>query len=181
MQFVYDPHIVPAIDRWKAEYQAARRRRREEELYATQVEVQMTQTQTRGSRKASNDGSSDDDEPPSLGSGKPVDGKFATSSLLLRRPGSNSPQKGEDVELDNLVAREVSEWRNENSLQVLRQRKNISEHAMDGVILPLFYYNVPYILTALSTVDPLNSLQPTLTFSYARCLRPFCSVDPQQC
>jgi hypothetical protein len=105
----------------------------------------MTQTQTRGSRKASNDESSDDDEPPSLGSGKPVDGQFATGGLLLRRPGFNSPQKGEDVELDNLVAREVSEWRNENSLQVLRQRKNISEHAMDEVIFFLLYYNIPYI------------------------------------
>lgn len=104
----------------------------------------MTQTQTRGSRKASNDESSDDDEHPS-GSGKSVDGKFATGGLLLRRSGFNSPQKGEDVELDNLVAREVSEWRNENSPQVLRQRKNISEHAMDEVILPLFYYNIPYI------------------------------------
>lgn len=113
-------------------------------MYASQVEVQMTQTRTRGSRKTSNDESSDDDEPPSLGSGKPVDGKFVTGGLLLRRPEFNSPQKGEDVELDNLVAREVSEWRNENS-QVLRHRKNISEHAMDEVILPFFYYNIPYI------------------------------------
>lgn len=105
----------------------------------------MTQTRTRGSRKASNDESSDDDESPSLGSGKPMDGKFMTGGLLLRRPEFNSPQKGEDVELDNLVAREVSEWRNENSLQILRQRKNISEHAMDEVILYFFHYNILYI------------------------------------
>jgi hypothetical protein len=100
----------------------------------------MTQTQTRGSGKASSDESSDDDESPSLGSGKPM-----TGGLLLRRPEFNSPQKGGDVELDNFVAREVSEWRKENSLQVLRQRKNISEHAMDEVIISFFHFNVPNI------------------------------------
>lgn len=162
-EFVYEPHIVPAIDRWKAEYQAARRRRQEAELYAAQVEVQMTQTQTRGSGKVSNDErSDDDDEPSSSGSGKPMDGKFMTGGLLLRRSEYNSPQKGGDVELDNLVAREVSEWRNDNSIQVLRQRKNLPEHAMDESI-----HAIPYSPLSPSRThvvfDPSNPSTPSTT------------------
>jgi len=106
----------------------------------------MTQTRTRGSGNTWNDESSDDDdEDPSSGSGKLTDSKFMTSGLVSRRPEFTSPKKVGDVELDNLVAREVNEWKNENPLHVLRQRKNISEHAMDEVMLHLFCYNIPYI------------------------------------
>lgn len=86
---------------------------------------------------------SDDDRPLSeLGKGfKNSPSKYVRGSLLLRRPERANPssQNPADVELDELVAREVSEWRNEDSSQVLRQRKNASEHAMDEVFL--IYYS----------------------------------------
>jgi len=101
----------------------------------------MIQTRNRGSGKTWNDESSDDDdddnESPSSGSGKLADSKFMMGGLLPKRPEFTSPKAVGNVELDNLVAREVNEWKNENPLRVLRQRRNISEHAMDEVILYL--------------------------------------------
>ncbi|KAF8967494.1 hypothetical protein BDZ97DRAFT_1755920 [Flammula alnicola] len=145
-EFVYEPHIAPAIDRWKAEYQAARHRRRMAAIHQAQAEVQMTQTQKkepkpRASDKFSDEDNSDDDDDDS-GHGKgssTASSKFMKGGLLLRRPEWDV-QNQRDVELDNFVAREVSEWRSEVTGQVLRQRKNVSEHAMDESI-----HAIPYV------------------------------------
>ncbi|KAF4619764.1 hypothetical protein D9613_004738 [Agrocybe pediades] len=129
-EFVYEPHIAPAIDRWKVEYQAARRRRQAQAAAMHRSETDLLMSERDGSsssrREAHNDDNddyiSDDDKPLATSS------KLLKDGLLLRRQASYQ----DSVELDDLVAREVSEWRNEATGQVLRQRKNVSEHsAMD--------------------------------------------------
>ncbi|KAH9482160.1 hypothetical protein JR316_0004255 [Psilocybe cubensis] len=135
-EFVYEPHISPAIDRWKLEYQAARRRR--EAANASEGDLLMSQTDGRrpdAGRNFDEDGDSDDDKPlAELGKGS---SRFLKGGLLLRR---QVPESQGDVELEDLVAREVSEWRNDDAGRVLRQRKNASENnAMDESI-----HAIPY-------------------------------------
>jgi len=100
--------------------------------------MSQTQRTSRRSGRASTGSSSDDDESSSMGPGKPVDSKLMKGGLLFKHPEINSQKEG-GVELDNLVAREVSEWRCDSSSQVLRQRRNVSEHAMDEVTLSFYF------------------------------------------
>lgn len=92
-----------------------------------------TYRKLKGSDKYSDDEDSDDEDSPNAGrQATTTSHSFMRDGLLIRRPLLTSKTQP-DVELDNLVAREVNEWRNEATGQVLRQRRNVSEHAMDEV------------------------------------------------
>jgi hypothetical protein len=78
---------------------------------------------------------------------QPAKPSFSNDGLLIGRPGSIDGAHS-SIELDNLVARELREWRNEvtaSSGQDLRQRKPGSGHgAMDEVkflLLVLIFLN----------------------------------------
>ncbi|KDR84433.1 hypothetical protein GALMADRAFT_20835, partial [Galerina marginata CBS 339.88] len=103
-EFVYEPHIAPAIGRWKLEFQAARRRRTEAAMHRAESELLMSQTDHRSPSSRRDEDDSDGDRPRPERDAQPM-------------------QNQQDVELENLVSSEISEWRNEASSQVLRQRK----------------------------------------------------------
>lgn len=108
--------------------QAARRRREMDHLQEGQSVVQMSQRGPRRSKDKFSDGeSSDDDDNHMWGEGG-SSSRLSKDGLLIRR-------EIRDFELDNMVAAEVNEWRNSAPEQVLRQRKNIPEHAMDEVCI----------------------------------------------
>ncbi|PPQ92763.1 hypothetical protein CVT25_003872 [Psilocybe cyanescens] len=129
-EFVYEPHIAPAIDKWKLEYQAARRRR--EAANASEGDLLMSQTETRKPDigRSSDDADDSDDDKPLAEVGKGSN-RFLKGGLLLRR---QVPESQGDVELEDFVAREVNEWRNEDTGHVLRQRKNASENASENAM-----------------------------------------------
>ncbi|KAF8887239.1 hypothetical protein CPB84DRAFT_1523375 [Gymnopilus junonius] len=122
-EFVYEPHIAPAIDRWYIEYQAARMRRQRQAAVvsaAPEDDVPMSQTtkddrktrkpKSRSGAKYSDTDTSSDDEASTSG----VDGNRLTKDGLLRRPlKPRGYERLQDnpappvIELDDLVAREV--------------------------------------------------------------------------
>ncbi|KAF8178039.1 hypothetical protein BJ912DRAFT_671819 [Pholiota molesta] len=145
-EFVYEPHIAPAIDRWKLEYRTARdaRRRRlamEVSQDGSDSDLLMSETRKKPNGKPSDKYSDDDDsddEAHGKGATTGTSHSFMKGGLLIRR--STLVAKSQvDVELDDLVAHEVNQWRNEVPGQVLRQRKNVSEHTMDESIQPIPY------------------------------------------
>ncbi|KAF5322314.1 hypothetical protein D9619_000140 [Psilocybe cf. subviscida] len=148
-EFVYEPHIAPAIDRWRAEYQATRRRREQESLHEAQSVVQMSERGSRRSKDNTSDDDSSDDENHMWNAG--------SSSSKLSKDGLLTRRETHDIELDNMAAMEVNEWRNAAPEQVLRQRKNIPEHAMDESIQTIPYSPIhPHVL-----FDPSSPLSST--------------------
>ena len=123
---MYEPHIAPAIDRWRAEFQAARRRREQEGLQEAHAVVQMSERRPRRSKDKFSDDDSSDDENHMWNAGS--SSKLSKDGLLIRR-------ETHDVELDEMVATEINEWRSAAPEQGLRQRKNVQEHAMDEVCI----------------------------------------------
>ncbi|KAJ3506031.1 hypothetical protein NLJ89_g7100 [Agrocybe chaxingu] len=113
-EFVYDPHIVPALERWKAEYDARREARRRREA---PVEVPMSETARSGANDGGSFSNDQDDNRNSASASGPSTwrSEFMRSGLLRRRGAGVQPAAhvtGRDVELESLVAPEVSEWRN---------------------------------------------------------------------
>ncbi|KAF8807316.1 hypothetical protein BYT27DRAFT_6563978 [Phlegmacium glaucopus] len=104
-EFVYEPHIAPHIDRWIAEYQAARRRERN----AMMDEVALVQ---RGAVKGSPEEDDHNSDHPDVGLGKgpptlqaPFQ-PYMKNGLLIRRRNDHSettPGKPGHVELDDWI------------------------------------------------------------------------------
>lgn len=171
-QFVYEPHIAPTIDRWKLEYRTARdARRRRQAMEVSQdgsdSDLLMSETRKKSNGRPSDKYSDDDDsdeEAPGKGSATTgTSHSFMRGGLLIRRSTlvANSQV---DVELDDLVAHEVNQWRNEVPGQVLRQRKNVSEHAMDEVLST--FISAWTHLTSL-IVHPGYPVHTTVAFTYS--------------
>lgn len=166
LQFVYEPHIAPAIDRWKAEYQAAREARRRRQTMNVIQDQEMSEAPRRTKGKF-HDKYSDDE-----GSDNEDYGKRATTSshsflrdgLLIKRPAMSTKDNG-DVHLENLVAHEVNEWRNQATGQVLRHRKNVSEYAMEEV---RFLLSSPDLNSeSTHTVYTTDSIYAAISFTHS--------------
>jgi hypothetical protein len=95
---VYDPHIVPAVERLQAQYTARRRGRR------GLVPVQ------------GNNGKGND--PTSAGT--------ELQSLVRNRDAADEAEEQKSTELENMVTKEVDEWRSavDRSQSGLRHRPN---------------------------------------------------------
>ncbi|CAA7259418.1 unnamed protein product [Cyclocybe aegerita] len=145
-EFVYEPHIVPALERWKAEYDARREARRRR---GAPIEVPMSERRHSETNDSPND---EDDSGNSASASGPSTwrSEFMRNGLLRRRGASAQPPvhaTGRDVELESLVAPEVSAWRNATSngaAQDVGQRSSAnlldqSSHSIDESI-----HAIPY-------------------------------------
>jgi len=170
---VYEPHIAPAIDRWKLEYQAARRRRQAQEaaMHRSETDLLMSQRDGPSSRREDDDEDISDDDRPLRGLGT----KLMKDGLLLRRQ-EQTPSYQDSVELDDLVAREVSEWRNEVTGQVLRQRRNVSEHSAMDEVRSFYLCTGSSIEISDFTVKPFDSIYAFISLKDA-CRRRFFPLD----
>ena len=95
---MYDPHIVPVVDRWQARYTARKRERRG-----------LAPVQVNGNGKG-NDPTSAGTELQSLG----------------RNRDADEAEERKSTELENMVTKEVDEWRSavDRSQSGLRHRTN---------------------------------------------------------
>ena len=136
------------------------------EVYQDESNLQMSETpgesKGRPDDKYSDDDDSDDDSQNGGRQATTTSHSFMRDGLLIRRslPSSNTQP---DVELDNLVAREVNEWRSEATGQVLRQRRNVWEHAMDEV-------RYTQSSSEYTQIDLLHIPSPSRRFHLHRCL-----------
>ncbi|RDB20079.1 hypothetical protein Hypma_013087 [Hypsizygus marmoreus] len=114
-EFVYDPHIAPILEQWAEEFVAMRQaNRRRKAAVAMPVPLR-----------------NDEDHLPSLRRSKQPRSKHSDS-------GDEGGDARQSIELENLVAKEVREWRtevNRSQIRGLRHRSNAglsrSTHALD--------------------------------------------------
>ncbi|PPQ65744.1 hypothetical protein CVT24_011777 [Panaeolus cyanescens] len=159
-EFVFDPHIAPAIERWKAEYDANRRRRREEPLLAQEVSQNGSGSRLRDGkqvRRGPTTGRLFDNSGHSR--------SVSSSSAIIDHGKSPSFQSG-DVELRNFAAPEVKEWRSEMSSstgQDMRQRRNIvsGPSSLDESIQPLSGYEPLSPSRTHVILEPTDPSTPT--------------------
>ncbi len=109
-------------------------------LESAEEELQMKQRQRSSALATDNSFQEDNDSAQSAWGSQPANPSFSKDGLLIGRPDSVDGAHS-SMELDNLIARELREWRNEvaaSSGQDLRQRKTGSGHGtMDEVLLVL--------------------------------------------
>jgi len=118
---------------------------------------------------------------------QPAKPSFSNDGLLIGHPGSIDGAHS-SIELDNLVARELREWRNEvtaSSGQDLRQRKTGSGHgAMDEVnflLLVLFFQNqVQTFVIPPSLSNPFLILHFLLSRLMCCSILGLCRPQPRQ-
>ncbi|KAJ8516683.1 hypothetical protein ONZ45_g6041 [Pleurotus djamor] len=104
-EFVYEPHIAPKLEQWAEEFIARRKARRAERQGLIAI-PQNPRSSTGASKKGpgSSDNESDDDD-----------------NWDQKRNNRRS-----SIELEHLVAKELSEWRSEIGTSALRHRKTAS-------------------------------------------------------
>jgi hypothetical protein len=121
---VYDPHIVPTVERWQAQYAASRARRRQ----------RLVAVEAKGKR---NDPTSAGTELQSLG--------------RKRNPGAEAEERI-SKESENIVAKEVDEWRSgvDRSQTVLRHRTNVGT---SGSALEEVSFDILKCFDLLLTID----------------------------
>lgn len=106
-EFVYDPHIAPLIQ----EYRDNRRRRRNGPVSVRQSH--------------SSDTSDDESSVPLRGFGEKGHDDSGSEFEGQRQPQPpKKPRRGVDIELEDLVAREIREWSSSANTHGLRLRKN---------------------------------------------------------
>jgi DNA-binding protein YbaB len=122
---VYDPHIVPAFEKWQAQYAASRARRRQGRGPVT-VEVE-------GKGKAEGD--------------DPTNSGTELRSIKRKPDTGDEAEEQQSEELENMVAKEVNEWRTgvDRSQSALRHRTpaEVSGSALEEVrlyVLELFQH-----------------------------------------
>ena len=150
-QFVY-PHIAPHIDRWKAEFQAAKERRGEEEGSAAMSEIALTQQGVDKDRNQEGDGSYSDHSDVDLKKGsssiRPPVHPNMKNGLLIRRRGSSSessPGNSGDVELDWITGASTATELGSQQ-QDLRLRKINGSLYEVPLFQPLFEWNFHFSL-----------------------------------
>ncbi|KDQ29863.1 hypothetical protein PLEOSDRAFT_1038910 [Pleurotus ostreatus PC15] len=100
-EFVYEPHIAPKIELWAEEFIARRKiRKLRQQGPVSAPQHPESRTRRNKSNDSSDEGSDNDD------------------GWDKKRGGRRS-----SFELENLVAKELQEWRSETGSNVLRQRK----------------------------------------------------------
>lgn len=112
LQYVYEPHIAPKLEQWATEFIAKREARRRQRAGAIPISVSHRTDEDLSSRRRSKLSDSDDE------------------GVEMRQ----------SIELENLIAKEVREWRSEvnrSQTRGLRHRNNAgpsgSRHALDEV------------------------------------------------
>lgn len=115
---MYEPHIAPRIEKWAAEFVAQREAKRRQRQGPTAVPVAARPGDSSGT-----DPDDDDDD-----DNKPLGLVNRGSRLRRRRMGrGNGNTRDDSVELENLVAREVREWRSEVDRSSSSIRKKTTE------------------------------------------------------
>lgn len=98
---MYDPHIVPTVEKWQAQFAARRARRRQR-----REPVTVESTNGKG------------DDPTKVGT--------ELQSLGHKRDATDAAEEESSKELENMVDKEVDEWRSavDRSQTSLRHRSN---------------------------------------------------------
>ena len=135
-QFIY-PHLAPRIDRWKAEFQAARKRRAESAV----AEVALTQRGVGkdGHQNQEGDDSHSDLSDVGLGKGssslRPQVHPYLKNGLLIRRRSGSSettPSNPGDVELDWITSTATETASQQQDLRLRKNNGSLNE-------VPLFH------------------------------------------
>ena len=132
-QFVFDPHVRPAVGRWIEALRQNQRRQRAPVEVADADEPEVSMRERRRSSHTNSTESSDDDEDNCVrpsSSHRDERGFPQRSGLPFESMSGMSLEEGmmpsSSIEMDILVAREVREWRDEiasSSGQDLRHRR----------------------------------------------------------